>query len=102
MTADPSRKLWTGRVAVYFGNESFPADSGVTIQEVLATAAGGGSTSEVPVGDYVFFQDTDGSLKILAPDGSVTAAIVIKATCQDTTSAANDCVLQDFSVRWDN
>lgn len=31
-----------------------------------------------------------------------TAAIVIKATCQDTTSAASDCVLQDFYVRWIN
>jgi hypothetical protein len=31
-----------------------------------------------------------------------TAAIVIKATCQDTTSAAADCTLQDFSVRWMN
>lgn len=31
-----------------------------------------------------------------------TAAIVIKATCQDTTSAANDCVLQDFFAQWSN
>lgn len=31
-----------------------------------------------------------------------TVAIVIKATCQDTTSAANDCVLQDFAVQWLN
>lgn len=31
-----------------------------------------------------------------------TSAIVIKATCQDTTSAANDCVLQDFFVSWLN
>lgn len=31
-----------------------------------------------------------------------TAAIVIRASCQSSVSAANNCVLQDFSVRWLN
>jgi hypothetical protein len=88
---------------LYFGAQAFTATSAVSSagSEINAFVTKSGSNTQImsgwAVGGTGLF--TPGSAATTATD---TAAIVIKATCQDTTSAASDCVLQDFFVEWMN
>jgi len=90
---------------LYFGSEVITtptAASNGTSAFLELTAVKSGSSTQLVWGDGVNATTPVTVYTSTSAAEIDTAAIVIKATCTDGTSAANDCTLVDFAVEYMN
>jgi hypothetical protein len=96
-TQNKTGKLYFGGTSISTGTMATSAQGAFLTVEVVKTGA---STQIVTSRGQVL--TTNLAIASAATTETDTAAIVIKATCQDGTSSASDCVLQDFKVEYMN